>query len=96
MRLVGERGWVAVSHDRRIRYKRNELTAVKTYRVRLLVVVGKIPLRILANSFIATRHRVEAFLEEHPAPVIAKVYRATPKELMNTPNAPGRIEKWVP
>jgi hypothetical protein len=93
---VGRREWVALTHDARIRYKPNELAAVIRHRVRLLVIVGKAPFPVLAASFVATRRPVEAFLERAPAPVIAKVYRATPTELAENPAAAGRIERWYP
>ena len=93
---VGRREWVALTHDARIRYKPNELAAVIRHRVRLLVLVGKAPFRDLAASFVATRRRIEAFLEDAPPPVIAKVYRATPAQLAQNPSAPGRIERWYP
>jgi hypothetical protein len=66
------------------------------HRVRLLVIVGKATFPDLAVSFVAMQERVEAFLEDAPRPVIAKVYRATPTELAENPAAPGRIERWYP
>jgi hypothetical protein len=93
---VGKRRWVALTHDRHIRYKPNELAAVVRHRVQLLVIVGKAPLPELAAAFIATRQLIEAFLETAPVPVIAKVYRATPAELADDPAAAGRIERWYP
>jgi hypothetical protein len=93
---VGKRQWIALTHDTRIRYRPNELAAVVRHRVRLLVIVGKAPFPELAASFVATRERIEAFLETAPAPVIAKVYRATPTELADDPAAAGRIERWYP
>jgi PIN like domain len=93
---VGKREWVAVTHDTRIRYKPNELAAVIRHRVRLLVIVGKASFLDLAVSFVATRGRIEAFLEEAPPPVIAKVYRATPGQLAENSAAAGRIERWYP
>lgn len=74
---VGRRGWVAITHDRRIRHKRNELEAIDRHRVALLVVIGKAPHPQLARSFVATRHRIFAFLDRHSPPFIAKVYRAS-------------------
>ena len=94
--VVGARGWVALTHDARIRYKPNERTAVMRHGVRLLVVVGKAPFPDLARSFVATRSRIEAYLERAPAPSIAKVYRPRPAELAGNPAAPGRIERWYP
>jgi len=93
---VGKREWVALTHDARIRYKPNERAAVIRHRVRLLVIVGKAPLPDLAASFVATRSQIEAFLEGTAAPIIAKVYRATPTELAENPAASGRIERWYP
>ena len=87
---------MALTHDARIRYKPNELAAVIRHRVRLVVIVGKAPFPKLAASFVATRERIEAFLEDAPPPVIAKVYRATPAQLAENPGAAGRIELWYP
>lgn len=86
---VGQRGWVALTHDTRIRYKPNELAAVERNNVRLLVVVGAAPYPKLALSFVPTHHRVEAFLAREQAPFIAKVYRATPADLVNSPGGLG-------
>ena len=93
---IGRRQWIALTHDTRIRYKPNELAAVVRHRVRLLVVVGKAPFRDLAASFVATRQPIAAFLDREAAPLIAKVYRATPAELAKDPAAIGRIERWYP
>ena len=93
---VGRRGWVALTHDARIRYKPNELAAVIRHRVRLLVIVGKAPFPDLAASFVTTRRRIEAFLDGAAAPIIVKVYRATPAERAENPAAAGRIERWYP
>jgi hypothetical protein len=41
LEVVGDRGWIAITHDRRIRYKPNERDAVMLHRVALLVVVGR-------------------------------------------------------
>lgn len=87
---VGRRGWVAVTHDQRIRYKPNELVAVRRHRVMLLVVVGKAPLPVLANSFVLTLSPIRAFLRAHKPPFIAKIYRST------LANAAGHVVLWYP
>ncbi len=89
---VAERGWVALTHDQRIRYKVNERDAVMENRLALLVAMGKVPFPVLAESFVATLGRVEAFLDLHRAPFIAKVYRASGAELAKRKDAPGRVE----
>lgn len=93
---IGQKGWVAVSHDRHIRYKRNERDAVIRHNVALLVVVGDAPLPELARSFIATLPRITRFLKKNRPPFIAKVYRASPAELAQNSAAAGRIERWYP
>ena len=91
---TGARGWVALTHNSRIRYTPNEKAAVIRHKVRLLIIVGHAPYPKLADSFVATRVRIERFLERRAPPLIAKVYRASPEELERNPSAPGRIEQW--
>lgn len=93
---VGKRGWIALTHDRRIRYKPNERDAVMRHGVALLVIVGAAPFPDLARSFIASLPVVENFLRQHKPPLIAKVYRPSPAEVARRPTAPGRIELWYP
>jgi hypothetical protein len=91
---IGRRGWIAVTHDRRIRYKPNELAAVNQNRVPLIVVVGSAPFSQLALGFVATYPRIERFIANHAPPYIAKVYRPPAGDLAKDPAAPGRIELW--
>ena len=93
---IGRRDWVALTHNSRIRYTPNEKEAVLRHRVRLLVIIGDAPYPELARSFVVTLHRIEAFLEQNPPPLIAKVYRASPTDLAKNPSAAGRIERWYP
>ena len=96
LETVGKQGWIAVTHDSRIRYKPNELAAVIRHRVRLLVVIGKAPFPELAKRFAATAPRITAFVERHPAPWIAKIYRPSAEELARDANAPGNVSLWYP
>ncbi len=93
---IGQRGWVAVTHDGRIRYKPNELAAVVQHRVALLVMIGHAPYPLLAHAFAATQKRIFDFLDQHQPPFIAKVYRPSATEAAHNPDAPGRIELWYP
>ena len=93
---VGKRGWVALTHDRRIRYKPNERDAVISHGVALLVVVGAAPFPELAHAFVMSRPRIEQFLARHKPPFIAKVYRPSPAEAARSGTAPGRVELWYP
>ena len=92
---VGQRGWIALTHDSRIRYKPTERDAVMRHGVALLVIVGKAPFQELASSFVATLPRIERFLVNHDPPFIAKVYRPTPGDAASRSVSPGRIELSV-
>jgi hypothetical protein len=96
LETVGKEGWIAVSHDTRIRYKPNELAAVVQHNVRLLVVIGKAPFPQLAKHFVSTKPRIDHFVAEHAAPWIAKVYRPPASELAKNPEAPGSVSLWYP
>ena len=96
LEAVGRRGWVAITHDRRIRYKPNELAAVMRHGVGLLVVVGDAPYPILAKHFVATAPKIAAFLAGHKPPFIAKVYRPAPAEIAVNADAPGSVVLWYP
>ena len=93
---VGQRGWIVITHDERIRYKANELAAVVQHRVAMLLVVGHAPYAVLAEHFVHTLARIEAFVAAHAPPYIAKVHRPTPSELARQAGAPGSIRLWYP
>jgi hypothetical protein len=92
---VGRRGWVAITHNSRIRYTPNEKEAVIRHRVRLLIVIGHASYPDLARSFVATTPQIETFVEAHDPPMIAKVYRG-PGVDEHDQAIPGRIELWYP
>lgn len=94
LETVGKRGWIALTHDRRIRYKPNERDAVVRHGVALLVIVGAAPFADLARAFVANVPTVERFLARHQPPFIAKVHRPSPAEIARRPGAPGRVELW--
>jgi hypothetical protein len=96
LETVGSRGCIALTHDRRIRYKSNERDAVIRHGVALLVIVGTAPFPELARAFVASLPRIEQFLSKHKPPFIAKVYRPSPAETARRTSAPGRVELWYP
>lgn len=93
---VAKNGWVAITRDKRIRYKPNELAAVVQHKAALLVVVGEAPHAVLAANLVAIKEKILRFIAVEEPPFIAKVYRASPAEMKRNPNATGRIEKWFP
>jgi hypothetical protein len=94
--IVGAKRWVVITHDERIRYKANELAAVVQHHVPMLLVVGKAPFAQLAENFVRTLPRIEAFLAEHRPPYIAKVHRPGPKDLARHAEAAGSVSLWYP
>ena len=93
---VAKRGWVTLTHDTRIRYKPNELAAVRRHGVALFVVVGSSPHAELARNFVRTATRIATLAERHEPPYIAKVHRPSPSDLARHPNAPGTVTRWFP
>ena len=96
LEVVAQRGWTAVTHDTRIRYKPNELAAVDAHKVALLVVVGHARHVELAQSFVATADRIVRFVRNHEPPFIAKVYRPSRADFAKDACTSGRIELWYP
>ena len=96
LEAVGKHGWIVLTHDRRVRYKPNELNAVIEHGIALLVIVGKASFPNLARAFVASVAVIEGFLVRHKPPFIAKVYRPSPAEVARRASAPGRVELWYP
>lgn len=96
LRETAMKGWIAVTHDARIRYKPNELAAVVEHKASLLVAIGWAPYPELARSFVDALDAILTFLADHRPPLIAKVYRASPAEIARNPHASGRVELWYP
>lgn len=94
LRTIGQRGWIALTHDTRIRYRPNELAALQRNHVGLLVVVGKVPLPELAAGFVATLPRVFDFVQTQRPPYIAKVYRGAISA--DGTRAPGAVTLTFP
>ncbi|MEX0958318.1 MAG: hypothetical protein WDZ63_03435 [Burkholderiales bacterium] len=96
LEYCGRKGCIALTHNERIRYTPNELTAVKRHRVSLLVLVGKAPFAELAENFVATLPKIESFLDCHKPPFIGKIYRPTAAELARNAHHTGSVVLWYP
>lgn len=72
---VGRRGWVLLTLDTRLRYNRLEQNAIIENGVAAFVLVGGDTHEDKAAVFLAARRRIHSFLDRHPPPFIAKVYR---------------------
>ena len=94
LKVIGELGWIAITHDARIRYKPNERYAVMAFKVALLVVVGNARHSELASGFVAMRDRTLRFVEKHDPPYIARVYCSPVVDPKRKTAQQGRIELW--
>lgn len=88
---VAQRDWVILSNDQRMLRRPIERDAVIVSGARLLILIGANAKAVdLATNFVNTRALVFAFLVEHAAPYIAKVYRPSSRSV-SPGGVPGRI-----
>ena len=74
--VVGRKGWVVLTQDKMIRYRKRQSQALLSTDVRMFVLMGKnLTGPQLANLFLDTLPKVRRFLTKHKGPFIAKVYR---------------------
>jgi PIN like domain len=91
LQLVAEQGWIAITHDRKIRAHHREIIAA--YRARVIIIVGKRTMADHAANFLATYPRIERFVQHRSGPYTAKLYHPTPGDLKKL-KPKGRIELW--
>lgn len=73
---VGQRGWVVLTKDERIAKRSLERIAVASAGVRMFVLVSQnLSGADTAAAFTQAISAMQQFLQTHPAPFIAKVYR---------------------
>ncbi len=90
---VGRKGWVALSHNKQIRYNSEERDMVMRARVPLFLLIGKHSHPVLAQNLIQTIPKLLRFLGTHRPPFIARIYRA--REDLFFAGAPGRVQLWL-
>ena len=96
LREISKRGWLVLTHDQRMRYRPNEIAAIREFKIGLFVIIGKAPFAELARNFVNTLPQIVKFVDEHPRPFVAKVYRSNPKKSQKKMQPPGQIKKWLP
>lgn len=81
---VGERGWIVLTTDERIRYRPNEKLALLNAKVRAFVFVSQnMRAEEKAQSLLAAIPAIKRIASGHTPPFIAKIYKD------------GRVEMWV-
>lgn len=74
---MGQRGWVVLTKDRRIRYRPPALAAIQAAGVRLFVLgAGDLQGSEMAAAFVRALPRMERFARRHPAPFVARVTKS--------------------
>ena len=75
LRFVGERGWIALSHNKNIRYQRDELDDLMIHGVKAFFIIGKGPHPAFAEAIVRNIHRIKRMIHKHREPFAAKVYQ---------------------
>jgi hypothetical protein len=74
LRFVGEQGWVALTHNRKIRWERDQLNDLMTNGVRAFFIIGKGPHAAFAAAVLRNIHKVKNLLLKQPGPFAARIY----------------------
>ena len=82
--VVASRHWIALTHNKKIRYTSLETESLMTAGLRTFVLVGKRTHQELAENFVRSLQKVHRFLDRHSGPFIAKVH-----------GTPGKVEMWL-
>lgn len=90
---IGRRGWIALTHNKTIRYTLQERDMVMRAGVPLFMLIGHYPHRILAKNLIHTLPGICQFLVRYERPFIAKVYK--PGDTDFAAGKPGRVDLWL-
>ena len=83
---VGERGWIVLTRDKRIRYRSQERTALIQARVRAFVLSGgSLSGPAMAAAFVNALPAMRQFVERYQAPFIASVTQTGSVSLLLKP-----------
>ena len=91
LRLIAAKGWIGVTHDKKIRAQHRAIIAAN--RARVIIVVGQRTMAEHSANFIATYPSIERFVRRRPGPYTAKLYHPAPANLRKL-KPKGRIELW--
>jgi predicted nuclease of predicted toxin-antitoxin system len=86
LREVGQRGWVVLTKDTRIRLRHTELAALVGGRVRAFVLTrGDLTGEEMARILVSALPRISTFCERYHPPFIARVSRRGTVEMLYDP-----------
>ena len=78
------RGWIALSHNKYIRYERDELDELMKSGVKAFFIIGKGPHSAYAGAILKNIDTIHRLIRETPEPFVAKVYQSR-----------DEVELWV-
>jgi hypothetical protein len=75
LQFVGERGWIALSHNKNIRYERDELDDLMTHGVKAFFLIGKGPHAAFATAVVHNIQKIKRMIYKYDEPFAAKIYQ---------------------
>ena len=91
--VIGCKGWIALTHNKAIRYNLQERDMVMRAGVPLFMLIGHHPHGVLARNLVNTLPKIYRFLSTHQRPFIARVYKAPDPDFKE--GNPGRVDLWL-
>lgn len=85
--FVGKQRWIAITHDRTIRYTSEAVDALMEAGTKTFVLIGKHAHPKLAESFLRALPQIKRLIKKHDEPFIAKVYTVNPDTSKAKPTA---------
>lgn len=77
IRLVGKKGWIAITKDNRIRHRTLEIESIKNHRARVIVLRMKnADGEEMANIILKAKDRILLLAKETPPPFVAGINRS--------------------
>jgi hypothetical protein len=74
IKLVGQKGWVAITRDNQIRHRKNQIAAVKRHRARLIVVrIKNFDGPMAAHLLISRAGSIDTFARKTAPPFVARI-----------------------
>ena len=77
LQVAGEKGWIVITRDERIRYRAAARQVIRRAKVRMFVLVahGNLRIETLAEIFLKALSRVRVITPQQKRPFIAKIWR---------------------
>jgi hypothetical protein len=75
LKFVGMNGWVALSHNKKIRYEKDELDDLMGASVKAFFIIGKGPHTVYADAVLRNLRKIIGMIQRYPEPFVARVYQ---------------------